>query len=107
MHCRSYIFLLILDSKWLGKESGYIFYPNDEINMNCSLKDSTKIVTLWKSETLKYNYRQIVPDGRRILQFNQIFRILNLTLSDEGDYQCRAENMASLKVMTVHLSNSK
>ena len=100
-------FLLILDSKWLEKENGFFFYEGDVININCSLDDSTKIVTLWKSQIGKSDYSQIVPDGHRFLQFKQIFRVINLTLSDQGVYQCRAENMASLNVLRVHVSYGK
>ena len=101
--------MLILDSaSWLEKEdAGFIFYYGDVIDINCSLSHPTINVTLWKKQSKTVAYRQVIPNGNHILQFNQIFKINKLVSSDEGQYQCRAENMTSLNVLKVHLSNGK
>jgi hypothetical protein len=102
--------LLISDSasNWLQKtELDYNFQFGDVIGINCTLSDPTINVTLWKSSGSKTDYSQVVPNGRHVQQFNQIFRLINLTSSDDGKYQCRAENITSLNVLAVYVSNGK
>ena len=53
------------------------------------------------------NYRQVVPNGRRIQQFNQMFRLRNVGELDGGQYQCRSANMTPCNVLEVHLAHGK
>jgi hypothetical protein len=101
--------LSISDSKasWLQKKDlAAIFQIGDVIDINCTLSDPTINVTLWKSPGTN-QYRQVVPNGRHVQQFKQAFRLVNLTSSDDGQYQCRAENITSLNALKVHTANGK
>ena len=105
-----HVFLSISESKarWLQKKDlGLIFQFGDVIGINCTLSDPAINVTLWKSSGNKTDYRQVVPNGRHVQQFNQIFRLINLTSPDKGQYQCRTDCITSLNVLEVHISDGK
>ncbi|XP_028403702.1 hemicentin-1-like [Dendronephthya gigantea] len=95
--------------KWLPEEDkSFLFVVNDVIDINCTLDDPTVNVTLWvakKASSSLQDYRQVFPNGVNIIQSHQIFRLLNVAISNSGQYQCRAKTMTPFQVLRVHVSH--
>ncbi|XP_046851819.1 uncharacterized protein LOC124445157 [Xenia sp. Carnegie-2017] len=89
--------------EWLQKTSkAFKLQRNDEVDFNCSLSDPTVNVTFWYKPHTPSIFKRRIPDGIYLQQFNQIFRIVKLNRSNDGDYECRAENVSTLAVLSVH-----
>ena len=64
------------------------------VDYNCTTDDPNATVSLLHSEDFEISYNVIPVAPNKLLLRKQVFTIVNLILSDGGNYKCRATNQS-------------
>ena len=72
------------------------------VDYNCTTDDPNAKVSLLQSKDFAFIYNVFPVTPNRLLLREQVFTIVNLVLSDEGNYKCKATDLSGRTIVWTH-----